>query len=44
MATSSDSIIPGGGGFRECLRQIRRKTLKAGAGLLNIVSRQANVG
>jgi hypothetical protein len=34
----------GGGGFREGLRQIRRKALKAGMGVLNIVGRQANVG
>lgn len=33
----------GDGGFRECLRQIWRKALKAGTGVLDIVGRQANV-
>ena len=34
----------GGGGFRKGFRQIGRKTIEAGVGILNVFCRQANVG
>lgn len=43
MATSSDSIIRRWR-FRKGFRQIGRKTIEAGVGILNVFCRQANVG